>query len=141
MNGKELVERWFQQVWLAQDWAAIDRLFAPDAQARGVMSFEMMPADFEALVPAILSHVEEPVIEIPRVVEQGDWVSAFVVLHARAVRGGHPVDVSGQIMARIENGRFVEVYNTFDSLGFCCQLGFLPEDALPLCLAGEQIGA
>lgn len=139
MNGKELLETWFRQVWLEGDLAAVDRMFPARTEASGMMEFSVRAEDFKALVPAFLAFVEEPAVRLEHVVESGGWVAALISAQGTAAGSGRPIAVSGQLMARIENGTFAEVYNHFDLLGFFEQIGALPDNAVALALSGEPI--
>lgn len=139
MNGLNLLEAWFRRVWLDGDLDAVDAMFPATTAASGLMDFAIGPADLKALVPAFLAQVEAPSLSFERVIESGSWVAALIHVTGTALATGRPISVSGQLMARIENGTFAEAYNTFDMLAFFEQIGALPENATALALAGEPI--
>ncbi|MFA5582354.1 MAG: hypothetical protein WDA25_10430, partial [Paracoccaceae bacterium] len=97
-------------------------------------------ADFQALVPAIMQWIRDPVVTLERLVECGPWVCALVHIAALAAETMHPVTITGQIMLRMnEQGKIVEAYNHFDHLAFFEQLGFLPQGTMALCLGGVEL--
>jgi len=140
MTPTETLKIWYDRVWMQADLAAIDDLFTPETHAEGMMAFSIGPEDFKALVPAFLAQIEAPNFRFDKVVECGDWVWAHISVHATAAGTEHPVVTSGQIMARVVDGRIVEAYNQFDFLTLLEQLGYLPQDSLALCLSGEGVG-
>jgi len=139
MRGRELLENWFHRVWIEGDFDAVDRMFAPDTAAEGVLDFALSGEDFKALAPAFLALVDAPRLSFERVVEHGDWVAALLRIRAQRRDNGETIEVIGQIMARVQGGVFVEAYNTFDTLGFLTQIGALPPDTLALALIGESL--
>ena len=140
MTPLETLRTWYDRVWMQGDLDAIDMLFAPDTEARGMMDFAVGPEDFKAIVPAFLAQMEIQDIVYDKVVEMGDWVWANMSAHAIARATETPVTATGQIMVRVQGGKIVEAYNQFDFLGLFEQLGYLPPDSLALCLSGEGLG-
>ncbi len=141
MAHLELLKQWYDRVWVQQDLDAIGRFFAPDFEAQGVMDFGVGPEDFHALGAAVLAQVEINEVRFDREVELGDWVWATFTVLAVTLADQKPVQTTGQIMARMSDGKIVEAYNQIDFLTFFEQLGYLPPDSLALCLSGEGIAA
>ncbi|GAB4388129.1 ester cyclase [Albidovulum sp.] len=141
MDKLTLLQDWYRRVWIEGDLDAVDEYFAPQSGAEGLMPDGQVTAeDFRALVPALRMVVRDLRIEIDRHVECDDWLWVHVTAHAVKATGIEPVSASGQVMVRVADGRFVEVYNSFDFITFFEQLGLLPAGAFLLLLAGERIG-
>lgn len=141
MTPLELLQQWYDRVWVKQDLDAIDELFTPDTEAQGVMDFGVGPDDFRVLAEALLAQLEIEEIRFDRTVELGDWIWATFTTHAVSLANRAPVHSTGQIMARVKDDRIVEAYNQVDFLTCFEQLGYLPQDTLALCLSGEGIAA
>ncbi len=141
MSHLELLKRWYDRVWVQADPDAIDEMFSPDTAESGLLAqISATPEDFKAVVPALLELVDDPVFTIEQSFEAGDWLSAVLRLRSVSATSGAPVEATGQVMMRVDNGKIVEVYNHFDFLSFFEQLGLLPEATLMVCLSGEKIG-
>lgn len=140
MTPLETLKTWYDRVWLQGDLAAIDELFIPDGQARGMMEFTVGPEDFKALVPAFLAQVTFTEFTFDKVINCGDWIWVALTAHALSHATEAPICVPGHVMVRIVDGRIVEAYNQFDFLSMLEQLGYIPQDTLALCLSGEGIG-
>ncbi len=141
MTKLQILQDWYDRVWIGGDLAAIGAYFTPDVQAAGVMpGLDLRPADFAELVPALMRMVAEPAFEVLRHIETEDWLWALIRFRARSAQTLAPVDVTGQIAVRFEGGRIAEAYNHTDMLSFFEQIGGLPADTMALCLMGNQLG-
>ena len=67
--------------------------------------------DFRDLVMAFRHVLGDIPVELPEIIENGDWVSG--ILHVRTCRAdnGTPLEVTGQVMARFKGHKLVEAYN------------------------------
>lgn len=140
MTKLELLENWYDQVWVKGDMAAIDRFFAPQAGADGLLSDGQVGAeDFQALVPALRRLVRDLSITIDRSRETDDWLWAQITVNALPAQGTTPIKASGQVMMHFDKGMITEAYNMFDFLTFFEQAGALPQDAFLLLLSGETL--
>ncbi len=140
MTNLELLQDWYNRVWVKADLDAIDTYFAPRAGADGIMpDGQVGVEDFKALVPALLALVRDLTIDIDRSVESGDWLWAQITVRALTARGVDPIRASGQVMVHIEDGLITEAYNAFDFITFFEQAGLLPQDAFMLLLSGEKL--
>jgi steroid delta-isomerase-like uncharacterized protein len=133
-DNKTLMHRWFDEVWNQGRAETIDELMAEDCvihgladasgkDVRGKADFRAFHAQFREAFPEIVVTVEETIAE-------GDLLAARC-----SVRGKHagdslgfkatqaPVEFTGIAIVRVENGKFVEVWNNFDFLTMYQQLG------------------
>ena len=135
------LEAWFNEVWGNGNLALIDSIFAPDAQANGLMSNAAVgPKDFHDLVPAMLRLVRNVDVKLEQHLTAGDWMSVLLRFTGLSARDGRPVDFTAQVMGRMtESGQFTEVHNNVDFISLFEQLGHLPQDTLALCLTGEVL--
>ncbi|MGX9350368.1 ester cyclase [Shimia sp. W99] len=141
MEKRDILQEWYQRVWIDADLDAIDELFSPDTQAQGLLpDLQVGPDDFRELVPMFLDMVEDPKVSLDKVMEDGDWASALYSMRVTNPANGQPVIGSGQLFARFEGDKMVETYNSFDFMSFFEQMGLLPEQSMALCLTGQRIG-
>jgi steroid delta-isomerase-like uncharacterized protein len=133
-ENKQLVVRWFEEVWNKGRAEAIEEMFAEDGIAhglsddpanpmRGPANFREFHATFRGAFPDITVNVDDAIAE-------GDKVAARC-----SVRGKHagdhlgiaatqaPVDFTGMVFLRIENGKIAEAWNNFDFMRMHRQLG------------------
>ena len=137
----ELSKTWFKRVWAEEDPAAIDEIFVPDVgdAAKGLGEKPLAgPSEFKEFHKSLLSHIKNVDIQVQRFAEDGDWLSVLCVLSARCRKTDKPVEVTGQILIRIDDGKFREAYNQFDFWGLFEQLGKIPSQSMDRCLAGES---
>ncbi|CAN5221831.1 ester cyclase [soil metagenome] len=133
-ENKDLIRRWFAEVWNKGRAEAIDEMFAEDGIAygladdqgnplRGATGFKPFFEKFRAAFPDIEVIVEDTIAE-------GDKVAARCI-----VRGKHqsdtlgfaateqPMVITGICIARIKDGQIVESWNNFDFMSMFQQLG------------------
>jgi hypothetical protein len=141
MSSKtDMLQDWFNRVWIGGDTAAIDAFFVPKPVASGLMTgLDMQPAEFKELIPALQSMLVAPEISVARMIETEDWLWVLLSVRARTAHTHEPVEFSGQMAIRFENGLFAEAYNHFDMVTMFEHLGALPPETLALCLSGERL--
>jgi steroid delta-isomerase-like uncharacterized protein len=135
-DNRQLVHRWFEEVWNKGRAEAVDELFADDGLAhgladesgaplRGAMAFREFHKKFRSAFPDIVVTVEDTVAE-------GDKVAARC--RVRAVHAGddlgfaatqRPMEITGMTIVRIKDGKIVEAWNNFDFMSMFRQLGAL----------------
>ena len=132
--NKELIRRWFEEVWNKGRAEAIPEMFAEDGIAHGLSDDPVSPlkgpggflpfhGQFRGAFPNIEVVVEDQIAE-------GDLVATRC-----SVRGKHagdhlgfaatnsPVAFSGMTITRIKKGKIVEAWNNFDFMTMYRQLG------------------
>jgi steroid delta-isomerase-like uncharacterized protein len=135
-ENKQLLHRWFEEVWNRGRTEAIDELFAEDgiahgladesgAALRGPAAFREFQQKFRGAFPDIVVTVDETVAE-------GDLVAARCTV--KAVHAGDdlgfaatkkPMEITGMAIVRIKEGKITEAWNNFDFMSMFRQLGAL----------------
>jgi steroid delta-isomerase-like uncharacterized protein len=133
-QNKILIRRWFEEVWNKGRADAIAEMMAEDAVAHGLSDDAAKPlrgpkgflpfhAQFREAFPNIEVVVEDQIAE-------GDKVATRC-----SVRGKHegdslgikatqaPVEFTGMVITRINDGKIAEAWNNFDFMKMYRQLG------------------
>jgi len=140
MSHADVLREWYSEVWENGNTDAIDQYFAPDTMAEGLIPEMQVGADeFRDLVMAFRHILGDIHVELPKVIEDDDWVSAIIHLKTTRADNGAPLEAAGSVIARIRDGRMVEAYNQFDFISLFEQLGQLPQDTLPVCMTGQRL--
>ncbi|KUJ81778.1 ester cyclase [Ruegeria profundi] len=140
MSHADLLRNWFAEVWENGNTDVIDQYFAPETMAQGLIPEMQVGADdFEDLVTAFRHVLGDIKVELPKILEDGDWVSAIVHLKTTRADNGAPLQATGSVIARVRDNRVVEVYNQFDFISLFEQLGQFPKDTLPVCMTGQRL--
>ncbi|MEP3276286.1 MAG: ester cyclase [Stappiaceae bacterium] len=138
MTNSEVIETWFKRVWAEEDETAIDDMLVPETSARGLGGkAHQGPTEFKQFHRAFLALIGDVNIVIDRQATDGDWVFSLVTIKATRRRDGVPVEIGGQILVKIIDGKIVDAHNHIDFMGLFGQLDLLPCDCLDRCLAGE----
>ena len=132
-DNKRLVQRWFDEVWNRGREDAVDQLMAPDALVHGLGEAIRGPAAFKRFHAAYREAFPDVRIDVEDLVAEGDKV-AFRWSATATHRGGslgfaatnRNVRFEGMGIIRVQNGKLVEGWNTFDQLGMLQQLGVVP---------------
>jgi steroid delta-isomerase-like uncharacterized protein len=135
-ENRQILNRWFEEVWNKGRAEAIDELFAEDgiahgladesgAPLRGPAGFREFHQKFRGAFPDIVVNVED-------ILAEGDLVAARCSV--RAVHAGdelgfaatqRPMEITGISIVRIRDGKIVEAWNNFDFMSMFRQLGAL----------------
>ena len=139
-SAREVMQTWYHRVWAEEDSAAIEELFVPDGEARGLGANVLIgPDGFKQFHSALRRLLSDFVITIDKSIESGDWISAVCTLRAKARPSGAPVTITGSVMVRIVDGKLMEAYKHWDFLGLFSQLELLPRQTFERALSGEKI--
>ncbi len=122
------------------DLDAASEFFLPQAEAEGVMAYGRIgPQDFKEFVAAFLHLIRNPSFRFNQTLEQDDWIWSHITIQAVSNINKRPVQVSGQLVTRFQDGMIAEAYARFGLLEFFAAGGQLPEGALPRLLSGQKI--
>jgi steroid delta-isomerase-like uncharacterized protein len=135
MSGKQVAQRWFEEVWNQRDESAIRRLFAADGIAHGLGANGddlIGPAGFLPFRAAFLAGFADLHIIIEDLIEEEDRVAvrwrATGTLTGDGMGvapTGKPMTITGMSILRVKNEQIAEAWNNFDVLGMHQQLGTL----------------
>jgi len=134
-ENKEVVRRWFEEVWNQQSSESIRQMFPADGIAHGLAADGGPlhgPQGFMNFHQAFLNAFPDLRISIEDYIAEGDKVAVRWSVTG-TLRGnglgvtatGKPMKVTGMSIARIRNGQIVEGWNNFDVLGMHQQVGTL----------------
>ena len=134
-DNKLLVRRQFEEIWNGGNWATADELYAPEyvnhdpynpGQGSG-------PEGFKQRVGGYRSVLHDFDLRIERQIAEGDWVETHWSLrgiHGGELEGTAPTGkslyVDGQLLSHIVDGKFVEEWVHWDTLGLLRQIGAVP---------------
>ena len=135
-ENKQLIRRWFDEVWNNGRADVIDELFDENGIAHGLSEDHTQPIKgpngykpfyetFRQAFPNIMVAVED-------VVAEGDKVAARCSVRAKhegelmgRAATQAPVEFTGITIVRIENGKIAEAWNNFDFMTMYKQTGHL----------------
>jgi steroid delta-isomerase-like uncharacterized protein len=135
-ENKQLLRRWFEEVWNNGRADAIDEMFDengiahglsddPSNPIRGPRDFKPFHTLFREAFPNMMIVVEDLIAEDDKVVarcsvrakHEGDFLGIAA--------SQSPVEFTGIAIVRIENGKIVEAWNNFDFMTLHKQVGLL----------------
>ena len=135
-ENKQLVRRWFEEVWNKGRADAIDEMLDEYGIAHGLSDDPANPIkgpkEFRPFHTVFREAFPNMMIVIEDLVAEGDKVAARC-----SVRGKHeghfrglaatqsPVEFTGMTIVRIANGKIVEAWNNFDFTSLHQQIGLV----------------
>jgi len=135
-ENKQLLRRWFEEVWNNGRAEAIDEMFAENGIAHGLSDDPSSPitgpsgyrpfyATFRRAFPNIMVVIDDMIAE-------GDKVAARCSVRAKhegefmgRAATQAPVQFTGITIVRIDKGKIVEAWNNFDFMTMYKQVGHL----------------
>jgi predicted ester cyclase len=136
--NKAIVRRYFEEGWGGQNSPAIDELVDrgyvshgnSDDFAGNLDSLKTMIASFHQLAP-------DMTVRVDHIIAEGDTVAAQVVItgtHTGDIFNlkptNKPIIVTINSMVSLSDGKIVEEWQTFDTLGILVTIGVIPQDIL-----------
>ncbi len=132
--NKELLHRWFEEVWNKGRSDAIDEMFAVDGVAHGLADDSGQPlrgpANFKAFHQKFREALTGIVVTVEDTVAEGDKIAARCRVcgqHTGDSLGvaatNKAVEITGMTMLRVKEGKIVEAWNNFDFLSLYQQMG------------------
>lgn len=135
-ENKQLLRRWFEEVWNKGRADAIEEMFDENGIAHGLSDDPSKPMrgprDYKPFYATFREAFPNMIIVIEDMIAEGDKVAARC-----SVRGKHegeflgraatqaPIDITGIAIVRIENGKIVEAWNNFDFMALYKQVGHI----------------
>ncbi len=136
-QSKALVRRYLYEVFANKSFGTIPEIFAREyvehdpANEGETRGHEGVRGDLEPFVNAF----SDPEIAVEDQIAEGDRVATRLTLSATHVgefRGitatGKRIEVTGTVIHRVADGRFVEGWWNWDTLGLLQQLGAIPSE-------------
>ena len=133
-ESKEVMRRWFEEVWNKGREEVIDELFAEDGVAHGLSdesgSELRGPAEFKPFFHKFRGAFPDIQLVIEDAIAEGDKVAVRCSVRARHTGEGlgmaatnQPVAITGMSITRVKDGKIVEAWNNFDFMGLFQQIG------------------
>ena len=135
-ENKQLVRRWFDEVWNKGRVEAIDEMFDSNGIAHGLSDDPANPIkgprDFRPFHTVFREAFPNMEIVVEDTIAEGDKVAARCSVRAKhegeflgRAATSSPVDFTGITIVRIHDGKIVEAWNNFDFMTLHRQVGLL----------------
>src|SRR5262249_42122887 len=116
MTNREVMERWFEELWGKRNWKIIDEMVDPDCKIYGLPGASHGPSGFRPFVELFGAAFPEVEIRVDEAVEAGDRVAVRCSGHVIG-RDGKRHPLTGGGIVRVRGGKFIEAWNQWDFLG------------------------
>jgi steroid delta-isomerase-like uncharacterized protein len=125
-KNKELVRRWFEQVWNQKSEAAIDEMFSPQGKAYGfpepdsvadAAAFKRLHRDFCGAFPDLHFTLDDVVAEGDLVAVRWHVDATHKGDHLGFPASGRTATLTGSSFLRIGQGRIQDGWNHMDMAG------------------------
>jgi len=121
-QNKQLVIRWFEEVWNQGRRETIHELFAPEGELHDGAATYRGPQEFMRFYEGLRSQFSDFRVTPLLALAEGDlacvhWSAAF-----RHAPTDKPLQITGTSIVRVRNGQFVEAWQNWDAAGLAAQL-------------------
>lgn len=131
---------WFEEVWGKGNLNAVPEIMGRNTLISGAVSALAEPESDYGEVVAALRNLLGPIkVTFTHVMETDEWVSVRMLAATSNPRDGEPFEITGQVMARVQDGRITEMHSNMDYFRMFEKLGQLPPEAMAICLTGERL--
>lgn len=135
-DNKQLIRRWFEEVWNQGRADAIDEMLDANGIVHGLSDDPLHPlrgpSDFRPFHTLFRDAFPNLSVVVEDTVAEGDKVAARCSVRAKhegaflaLAATQAPVEFTGIAIVRIENGKIVEAWNNFDFMTMHKQIGLL----------------
>ena len=135
-ENKQLLRRWFEEVWNKGRVDAIDEMFAENGIAHGLADDPSQPIkgprEFRPFHTLFRDAFPNMMIVVEDTIAEGDKVAARCSVRAKhegefmgRAASQSPVEFTGITIVRIDNGKIVEAWNNFDFMRLHKQVGLI----------------
>ena len=135
-ENKDLIRRWFEEVWNQGQYKVVDEMLAPNAPSyglggggepvRGPEALKAFQQGFRAAFPDIHVEVEDILAEEDRVAARFSARATHTGDFLGIPPTGQTVIIPGMCIVRVRDGRIVESWNHYDLFGLLRQMGAKP---------------
>lgn len=132
-DNKQLVRRWFEEVWNLGRESTIDELLSPGAIGFGLAATDTKvhgPPEFKPFVRNFRDAFPDMHFAIEDMVAEGDKVAVRLRVTGTHKGGGlgiaatgRRIDITAITIIQFANGKLVHGWNNWDQLGMMQQLG------------------
>lgn len=135
-ENKQLLRRWFEEVWNKGRVDAIDEMFAEHGVAHGLSDDPanpiVGPTNFRPFHTVFREAFPNMMIVVEDLIAEGDKVVARCSVRAKhegdflgSSPTQSPVEFTGIAIVRVANGKIVEAWNNFDFMTLHKQVGLI----------------
>ncbi len=135
-ENKQLIRRWFEEVWNNGRVDAIEEMFAENGIAHGLSDDPSQPItgprEFRPFHTLFRDAFPNMMIVVEDIVAEGDKVAARCSVRAKhegdfmgKEATQSPVEFTGITIVRVANGKIAEAWNNFDFMRLHKQVGLI----------------
>ncbi len=140
MTGSDLVRHWFHNLWELGNESTIDECLAPGMVVRGLAEADLVGREqFRAFYRSFRAAFPTIRVNLERVLESGEFVTCLARAELYSADGRGPFRIYGSATVRVEDGMFVEGWNSWDFLSLLMQMGHVRPDAMAVALTEPAI--
>ncbi len=149
-QNKAIARRIVEEGWNKHDPSVLDTLFSNDATLHDPQnkSIAKGPQGAKSTLATYLKAFPDMKISIERDIAEGDYVVQHLVATGKNTgefngmpATGKNTNVTGVMTSKIKDGKVVEAWSLFDSLGLLQQLGVVPATQGTSTREPELVGA
>jgi predicted SnoaL-like aldol condensation-catalyzing enzyme len=119
---KNMVVRWFEEVWNQGKREVIDEMFPTDCVLHDGRAEYRGPEEFKRFYDGLRAQLSDIQVTPLQAISEGDLVCVRWSARAKQTTTGKPLEVTGMSFLRFKDGRFFEAWQNWDMHGLVEQL-------------------
>ena len=134
--NKQLIERWFEEVWNKGRAEAIEEMIAEDCVIHGLGDATGQsvtgPSEFKSFHAIFREAFPDITVSVDDMVAEGDKIAARCSVHGQHTGDSlgfkasqAPVEFTGMVIVRVRDGKIAEAWNNFDFMRMYKQIGVI----------------
>jgi len=130
-KNKDLIRRWFSEVWNNSDEKAIDKMLHPESRAFGLGDEPLIgPSGFSPFYAAFKKDYSGIHVKLDKVFAEGDYVIALCTVTSTHKGSNTPVKFTGTSIAHVVDGQIKDAWNHYNFLSLHLQTGKIKAEQL-----------
>jgi predicted SnoaL-like aldol condensation-catalyzing enzyme len=121
-QNKQVLLRWFEEVWNDGRRETIHELFAPEAILHDGQASYRGPDEFCRFYDSLRSQFSDFRIQPIASLAEGDLVCLHWSAAFRHTPSGKQIQITGTSVVRVQDGRFIEAWQNWDQADLAAQL-------------------
>ncbi len=128
---RDIVLRWYNEVWNNSNESAIDEMLHPEVEAFGLGPESMIGTEnFKLFYRAFNDAYSDIHVTVDKTLVDGDYVTALCSITATHKETGKLVNFTGVTITLLEKGQIKRAWNHFDFMTLNLQTGKITQEQL-----------
>ncbi|MEE9615071.1 MAG: ester cyclase [Thermodesulfobacteriota bacterium] len=137
--SKDLIRRWFEEVWNKRNEKAVDEMLAEPCSVHGLGDEICCPDDFKRYHREMNAAISDIHMTVDKLVSEGEDICGIMTVSGVHRATGKPFTVKGAFLSTVRDGKIVNAENVIDFMPMFTAIGLMSEKSLADALTGGEL--